>query len=180
MRARSGQESCDPQVDHVVAGYCYGDSACGQRCVYELGMTGVPVINVNNNCATGGTALYLAKMLVQGGQSECVLVVGFEKMEAGSLAPKFPDRENPVEQHFHQMAKRVGGATAAPPTPQMFGNAAREHMRKYGSTEEHLAKIAAKNHANGQRNPRAQSRVTPTPQEVLASKMVFPPLTKLQ
>jgi len=120
---------------------------------------GVPVINVNNNCATGGTALYLAKLLVQGGQSECVLVVGFEKerlaarppvpnppaapttaaepdnihhiavqMEAGSLAPKFPDRENPVERHFKEMARSVGGATKAPPTPQMFGNAAREHM----------------------------------------------------
>lgn len=57
-------------------GYCYGDSTCGQRAVYQLGLTGVPVYNVNNNCATGSTALFMAKQFVEGGLSECVLAVG--------------------------------------------------------------------------------------------------------
>ena len=69
------------QVEQVCVGYCYGDSTCGQRAVYQMGMTGVPVYNVNNNCSTGSTALFMAKQFVQGGLSECVMALGFEKME---------------------------------------------------------------------------------------------------
>ena len=58
---------------------------CGQRAVYEIGLTGIPVYNVNNNCSTGSTALFLAKQLVEGGMSECVLALGFEKMVALTL-----------------------------------------------------------------------------------------------
>ena len=65
-----------------------GDSTCGQRALYEVGLTGVPIYNVNNNCSTGSTALMIAKQLVQGGQADCVLAVGFEKMERGSLTSK--------------------------------------------------------------------------------------------
>lgn len=62
-----------------------GESTSGQRAVYELGLTGIPVVNVNNNCSTGSTALYLAKTAIQSGQSHCVLALGFEKMQRGSL-----------------------------------------------------------------------------------------------
>ena len=72
-------------VEQAAVGYCYGDSTCGQRAVYQLGCTGIPVYNVNNNCSTGSTALFMAKQLVEGGLAECALALGFEKMEEGSL-----------------------------------------------------------------------------------------------
>jgi acetyl-CoA acetyltransferase len=64
------------KVEQVYAGYVYGDSTCGQRVVYGLGMTGVPVINVNNNCSTGSSALYLARNAVISGQADCAMAVG--------------------------------------------------------------------------------------------------------
>lgn len=63
-----------------------GDSTCGQRALYEVGMTGIPIYNVNNNCSTGSTALYLGKQLIESRNADCVLAVGFEKMHSGSLS----------------------------------------------------------------------------------------------
>lgn len=63
-----------------------GDSTCGQRALYQCGMTGIPIYNVNNNCATGSTALFMANQFVAGGLSDCVLALGFEKMQRGSLS----------------------------------------------------------------------------------------------
>src|SRR5579863_2853537 len=85
------------QIQQAYAGYVYGDSTCGQRCVYEVGLTGIPVFNVNNNCSTGSSALMLGKQAVDAGM-DCVLVVGFEKMEKGALGNKFNDRTNPLDQ----------------------------------------------------------------------------------
>lgn len=70
-------------VQAAVAGYCYGDPTCGQRVVYELGLTGIPIVNVNNNCSTGSTALYVAREMIASGH-DCVLAVGFEKMEVST------------------------------------------------------------------------------------------------
>src|SRR6201994_635810 len=77
------------QIEQAYVGYVYGESTCGQRAVYELGLTGLPVINVNNNCSTGSTALWLARQAVESGAAECVLALGFEKMEKGALGNKF-------------------------------------------------------------------------------------------
>src|SRR3954465_10271560 len=79
-------------IEQAFAGYCYGDSTYGQRAVYGLGLTGIPVVNVNNNCSTGSSALYLARQAVKGGLADCALAIGFEKMEKGSLGAKFMDR----------------------------------------------------------------------------------------
>ena len=68
-------------IQQVYAGYVYGDSTCGQAAVYRLGMSGIPVINVNNNCSTGSTALFLARQTVECGVAECVLALGFEPMQ---------------------------------------------------------------------------------------------------
>lgn len=102
----------------MVAGYCFGDSTCGQRSAYEMGMTGIPVINVNNNCATGSTAIYVARGFIAGGIAGCVLALGFEKMNPGSLGPVSDDRENPVEKHFMKMGD-IAGMNAAPPMAQV-------------------------------------------------------------
>eukprot|EP00004_Rigifila_ramosa_P009225 TRINITY_DN20710_c0_g1_i1.p2 TRINITY_DN20710_c0_g1~~TRINITY_DN20710_c0_g1_i1.p2 ORF type:complete len:422 (+),score=105.26 TRINITY_DN20710_c0_g1_i1:45-1268(+) len=166
-------------VEQVCVGYVYGDSTCGQRAVYGLGMTGVPIYNVNNNCATGSTALFMAKQFVEGGLSECVLALGFEKMEKGSLGSKFEDRTNPMDQHMMTMVD-VRGFAKAPPAPQMFGNAGREHMERYGTKPEHFAKIALKNHKHSVHNPRSQFTDDYTLEQIMAAPKVYEPLTKLQ
>lgn len=167
-------------VQQAVCGYVYGDSTCGQRVLYQVGMTGIPIYNVNNNCSTGSTALYLAKQLVEGGVADVTLAVGFEKMTPGALGgTAYPDKTSPLDKLTLKMADMVEIA-AAPMTPQYFGNAAMEHMKKYGTTELHLAKIAAKNHRHGSKNPRAQGRREYTVEEVLNSRKIYGPLTKLE
>ncbi|MDX6603692.1 MAG: acetyl-CoA acyltransferase, partial [Solirubrobacterales bacterium] len=76
-------------VEQAYAGYCYGDSTYGQRALYQLGLTGIPVVNVNNNCSTGSTALFLARQAVAHGVADCVLAVGFEHMRSGALTEVF-------------------------------------------------------------------------------------------
>ena len=166
------------RIEQACVGYVYGESTCGQNAVYELGLTGIPVYNVNNNCSTGATALYLAKQLVEGGVSGCVLALGFEKMQKGSLAVKSADA-NPVGRHLRLMTE-LRGHSEAPPAAQMFGNAGREHMEKFGTKAEHFAKIAAKNHRHSVNNPYAQFQAPFSLDEVQHSPMIYDPLTKLQ
>ncbi len=166
-------------IDQVAVGYCYGDSTAGQRAVYELGLSGVPIYNVNNNCATGSTALFMAKQLVEGGLAECTLALGFEKMEKGSLGIKFTDRTNPMDKHAKLMIETRGFAKA-PPAPQFFGNAGREHMERYGTTAEHFAKIGWKNHKHSVNNPFSQFQDEYSLEDILNAPMVHEPLTKLQ
>uniref|UniRef100_A0A1B0C4L7 Uncharacterized protein n=1 Tax=Glossina palpalis gambiensis TaxID=67801 RepID=A0A1B0C4L7_9MUSC len=115
------------EVQQAAVGYVYGDSTCGQRAVYEVAMTATPVYNVNNNCSTGASALYLAKQIVESGNADCVLALGFEKMQRGSLSSKYFDRANPMERHVTLMSElaEIGtGHMAA----QIFGNAGKEHL----------------------------------------------------
>src|SRR5262249_42236526 len=126
------------KIEQVYAGYVFGDSTCGQRAVYEIGLRGTPVFNVNNNCSTGSTALMLARQAVEGGAAECVLALGFEKMEKGALGSKWADRASPVEWHAGVM-NDVQGFTQAPPTAQMFGGAGREYRWRHGTKRETFA-----------------------------------------
>ncbi|WP_098010862.1 lipid-transfer protein [Streptomyces sp. sk226] len=171
------------QVEHVPAGYCFQPSTAGQRAVYEMGLTGIPVYNVNNNCATGSTALMLARQFVEGGGSDCVLAVGFEQMTRGALGGGTGGggdlAGSPVARHYGIMAA-AHGFEASPPTAQIFGNAAREHMERYGTTPAQLAAVGAKNHRHSVNNPYAQFQDPYTVEEVLASRTVHRPLTKLQ
>ncbi|MFK3735703.1 lipid-transfer protein [Streptomyces sp. NPDC088090] len=171
------------KVEQAAVGYCFQASTAGQRAVYELGLTGLPVYNLNNNCATGSTALMTARQLVEGGIADCVLALGFEKMSRGSLgggaggAGDFAT--SPVARHYGIMAA-AHGFEASPPTAQIFGNAAREHMERYGTTEAQLAAVAAKNHLHSSRNPNAQFQDVHSVDEILAARTVHRPLTKLQ
>ena len=153
-------------IEQAAVGYCYGDSTCGQRAVYKLGLTGIPVYNVNNNCSTGSTALFMAKQFVEGGIADCVLALGFEKMEKGSLGAKFTDRTNPLDKQFQAMVD-LRGFAAAPPAPQFFGNAGREHMERYGTTAEQFAKIGQKNHRHSVNNPYSQFQDEYTLEQIL-------------
>ena len=166
------------RIEQACVGYVYGESTCGQNAVYELGLTGIPVYNVNNNCSTGATALYLAKQLIEGGLAECVLALGFEKMQKGSLPVKSAEA-NPVGRHLRLMTE-LRGPSEAPPAAQMFGNAGREHMEKHRTRPEHFAKIAAKNHRHSVNNPYAQFQTEFSLDDVRQSPVIYDPLTKLQ
>lgn len=144
-----------------------------------MGMTGIPIYNVNNNCSTGASALMLAKQLIETGNNDCVLALGFEKMERGSLGTKWNDRTMPLDKQFELMGD-IDGITAAPPSAQLFGNAGEEHMTKYGSKPEHFAKIAYKNHLHSVNNPYSQFQDKYTLDEVKNSATVHRVLTKLQ
>ncbi len=166
-------------LEHVFAAYCYGDSTAGQRAVYGLGLTGVPVVNVNNNCSTGSSALYLARQFVRGGLAECVLAVGFERMELGSLGSKFTDRTNPIDKHYMALTE-LREWEDAPPAPQLFGAAGREHMERFGSEPDHFAWIGWKNHKHSVNNPYAQFQDEYTLDEIREAREIYAPLTKLQ
>jgi acetyl-CoA acyltransferase len=166
-------------IEQAYAGYVYGDSSYGQRAVYELGLTGIPVLNVNNNCSTGSSALMLARQAVKGGLVECALAIGFEKMERGSLGMKYTDRTPALDKHLGRMFQLRDPETS-PFAPQMFGNAGRDHMDKYGSKPEHYAWIGYKNHKHSVNNPYAQFQTEYTLDEIKAAPMIHEPLTKLQ
>ena len=119
------------RIEQAFVGYCYGESTSGQRAVYGLGLSGIPIVNVNNNCSTGSTALFMARQAVAGGITDCALALGFEKMEKGSLGVKYTDRTNPIDRHLMSMFE-LREPEQSPFAPQMFGNAGREHIEKYG------------------------------------------------
>ncbi|HEX7604145.1 MAG TPA: lipid-transfer protein [Polyangiaceae bacterium] len=166
-------------IEQAYTGYVYGDSTCGQRAVYEVGLTGIPVVNVNNNCSTGSTALFLARQAIEGGLAECVLALGFEQMEKGALGSKFTDRTNPLDQHAGVMNK-VQGFNQAPPAAQMFGGAGREYQWKYGAKRETFGKVAVKARKHASNNPYALFNEVLSLEEIMGSPEVFDPLTRYQ
>ncbi len=167
------------QIESAYTGYVYGDSCSGHRAVYELGLTGIPVFNVNSNCSTGSSALYLARQAVAGGLAECVLVVGFEKMGKGALGNKFDDRAPPMGPQVEMMVD-VQGMNGSPPAAQMFGGAGREYRWLHGTKKETFAQIAVKARQHASRNPYALFGQVLSLEEVLASEEVFDPLTRFQ
>ncbi|KAM7204814.1 nonspecific lipid-transfer protein, mitochondrial precursor [Rhypophila sp. PSN 637] len=167
------------EVGHGVACYCYGDSTCGQRVFYQFGMTGIPIYNVNNNCSTGSTGLAMGRDIISFGGADCVLVVGFEKMMPGSLQSFFNDRETPTGTTGKMMVE-TRGVTNAPGAAQMFGNAGREYMEKFGAQPSDFAEIARINHLHSTKNPYSQFQDVYTLDQVLSSPKIHEPLTKLQ
>jgi sterol carrier protein 2 len=144
-----------------------------------MGNTGIPIINVNNNCSTGSTALYMANQAITGGHADCILALGFDKMFTGSLKSFFDDRTNPLEK-FIVKDMELRGTSKAPMAPRLFGNAGLEHIQKYGTKVEHFAKIAEKNHRHSVNNPYSQFRDLYTIDQIMNSGKIHYPLTKLQ
>jgi len=167
-------------VEHAFVGYVYGDSTSGQRAIYELGLTGLPVVNVNNNCSTGSSALYLARQAVRYGMADCVMALGFEQMQPGSLTKHFPTHVDPIGRHAAAMREIYPAPEGVPRALEMFGDAAIEHMQQYGSTPEHFAWIGWKNHKHSVNNPYAQFQREYTLEEVKDAQHYHGPLTKLQ
>lgn len=168
------------RVQRAAIGYVFQPSTAGQRALYDIGLTGIPMVNVNNNCATGSTALALAREWVQTGLVDIALAVGFEQMTKEAMtgsgsAPKVTT----VDRHISALtAAAIPGN--APLTAQFFAAAAVEHMKRYGTTREQLAGVAVKNHEHSTRNPKAQFQNAYTLDEVLGDRMVHEPLTRSQ
>lgn len=167
-------------VQQVYAGYVYGDSTSGQRAVYEVGMTGIPIINVNNNCSTGSTALFLARQAIESGAFDCVLALGFEQMVPGALANVFGDRPAPMEKWVAQSHQLQPASSETPAAPHLFGGAGVEYQQRYGTRPETFARIAEKARRHAAENPRAIFRELLTVEQILASPPIYGVLTRLQ
>jgi acetyl-CoA acetyltransferase len=160
-------------VDQAYVGYVYGDSTAGQRSIYEVGMTGVPVVNVNNNCSTGSTALFLARQAVASGAAECVLALGFEQMSPGALGSVFKDRPSAFER-FDAATDELVGHAEVPLALRYFGGAGLAHMEQYGTQLSTFAKIRAKASRHAANNPLALFRTVVTEEDVMNSPMLWP------
>ena len=163
-------------IEQAYVGYVYGDSTCGQRALYEVGMSGIPIVNVNNNCSTGSTALFLARQAVESGAADCVLALGMEQMRPGALGNVYEDRPSP----FDRFDATCAGLAIDPFEAQIplalryFGGAGREHMQRYGTKLETFAKIRAKASRHAARNPLALLRDELTVEDVMNAKAVWP------
>jgi len=167
-------------VEQAYVGYVYGDSTCGQAAIYAMGLTGIPVVNVNNNCATGSTALFLARQAVECGAAECALALGFEQMTPGALTERWSDRPTPLTRFIEAMRRLGQWDDALPMAPQLFAAAGREYQEKYGAGPEAFARISSKARKHAANNPYAIFKQPVTVEEVLASPMIAEPLTRLQ
>lgn len=168
------------EIQQAYTGWVYADSCAGEKVLYEVGMTGIPIFNLNNNCSTGSNALFLARQAVASGVVECALALGFEQMTPGALGMVFPDRPLPLQTFFEKLFEFTPQLENAPLAAQLFAGAGIEHQKKYGTKNETFAKITVKARKHAEHNERAIFRNLVTLEEVLASPMQAPPLTRLQ
>lgn len=160
-------------LQQAYVGYVYGDSTAGQRALYEVGMSGIPIVNVNNNCSTGSTALFLARQAVASGAADCVLALGFEQMNPGALGSVYSDRPSPFDR-FDQETDALVGQSDIPLALRYFGGAGQAHMQEFGTRLSTFAKIRAKASRHAARNPLALFRTEVSEEEVLAAPMLWP------
>ncbi|MBP8228850.1 MAG: lipid-transfer protein, partial [Xylophilus sp.] len=160
-------------VQQAYVGYVYGDSTAGQKALYGVGMTGIPIVNVNNNCSTGSTALFLARQAVESGAVDCVLALGFEQMNPGAIGNVFTDRPSPFED-FDREAAALVGMPELPLALRYFGGAGQSHMQKYGTPLESFAKVRAKASRHASRNPLALLRKELSVDDVMNAPMLWP------
>ncbi|BDU05849.1 lipid-transfer protein [Nocardia cyriacigeorgica] len=166
-------------IQQAYAGYVYGDSTSGQAALYRVGVTGIAVVNVNNNCSTGSSALFLARQAIEHGVADVVLAVGFEQMQRGALTMSYTDRPSPFDS-FGAVVDRLQGGSDAPFAAQYFGGAGREYADKYGMDPAVFAQIAVKARKHAANNPYAVFRDPVTVEQVLAAPQIYGPLTRLQ
>mmetsp|Transcript_20654 Transcript_20654/g.45290 ORF Transcript_20654/g.45290 Transcript_20654/m.45290 type:complete len:438 (-) Transcript_20654:45-1358(-) len=166
-------------VDHAALGRYVDTAGSGQQALHRLGFHGIPIFNVANACATGSNALYVCRQLIRSGEAQCTLAVGVEEMAPGSLSlPSNRSLNDHVAALESQGQMDLSGKL--PAIPQMFAAAAREHMRRYGTTARHFALVGEKNHRHSQNNPYSQFRDVYSVEQVEQSTMVAFPITKLQ
>ena len=167
-------------IGQAYVGYVYGDSTAGQAALYGLGMTGIPIVNVNNNCATGSSALFLARQAVEAGIVDWALALGFEQMNPGALGAAFSDRPSPLKRFFKERKTLQQVDKQAPDAAQYFGGAGKEYADEFGTRTETFAKISEKARMHAANNPYAVFRNLLTVEEIMASPHIYGPLTRYQ
>jgi acetyl-CoA acetyltransferase len=159
-------------VNQAFAGYCYGGTTCGQRALYEIGKTGIPVINVRNACATGSSALLLARQAVKSGAADVALAFGFEEMKPGALVSD-DFRVSPVDLIIERFNELQYDVDAAFPTPGFFGAAGREYLERYGADPKIFAEVAVKTRRHAANNPMALFQKPITVEEVMQAPVLY-------
>ena len=172
IRRAVAEAGIDPSlIEQAYGAYIYGDSTCGQHALYDAFMTGIPVINVNNNCSSGSTAIFLARQAVQSGAVECALAFGFEEMQPGALGSHWDDRESPFE-NFDAVLNDQG-YPEAPLALRCFGAAGHHYLDKYGASADLYAKVAVKTRNHAALNPKALFTSELTVEQVMAAPVVY-------
>lgn len=167
------------RIEQAYVGHVYGDSTSGQAALYGLGQSGIPIVNVNNNCSTGSSALFLARQAVESGAADCALALGFEQMRRGALVQMWTDRPTPFDR-FDTTMHSIQGMSEAPVAAQYFGGAGAAYAEKHDLAPDTFARIAVKSRRHAANNPFAVFRDPVTLEEVLDSPHIFGPLTRLQ
>ena len=158
-------------IEQAYAGYVYGDSTCGQHALYDAFQTGIPVLNVNNNCSTGSSALFLARQAVKSGAVECALAFGFEEMQPGALGSHWDDRESPFNRFLDVLDER--DYPQAPLALRCFGAAGHHYMEKYGATADLFAKVSVKTRNHALNNPYSLLQTPLTEEDVMNAPVVY-------
>jgi acetyl-CoA acetyltransferase len=168
-------------VQTAYVGYVYADSTAGQSALYNIGLSGIPVVNVNNNCSTGSTALYMACQAVSAGIADVALAVGFEQMMPGKLGLVFDDRQRTLDRLTTRMGELLQEDTAGSlDAPRFFGGAGLEHHRRFGTPAETFANISVKARRHAANNPLALFRQPLSVEDVLTSPPLYGMLTRYQ
>lgn len=166
------QAGIDPAlIEQAYGSYIYGDSTCAQHALYDAFMTGIPVINVNNNCSSGSSAIFMARQAVQSGAVECALAFGFEEMQPGALGSHWDDRESPFENFLDVLneAEYPQGPLAL----RCFGAAGHHYMEKYNASADLFAKVAVKTRNHAALNPNALFTSELSVDEVMAAPVLY-------
>ncbi|HTO32290.1 MAG TPA: thiolase family protein [Pararhizobium sp.] len=168
---RLALDDCGLAISDIQALYCgniyESHMMVGQRLMREIGMTGIPVVNVANACATGATAFREALLAIASGSCDIALAVGVEQMGKGLLGSA------------QEYGFRSEGVIGSDTTPAMFALVGSEHQRLYGTTFAQFAKVAVKNHKHATLNPKAMYRLETPLEQVMAAEMIAYPNTKL-
>ncbi|HEY6645403.1 thiolase C-terminal domain-containing protein [Povalibacter sp.] len=168
-------------VQQAYAGYVHADSCAGQTALYHVGITGIPIYNVNNNCSSGSSAFALAAQAVAGGSVECALAVGFEQMDRGAIDLAFPHKTSPFARH-HAALRDAHGLSddemKLPPALSMFGCQV-EAIEALGVTAETLAGIAVKSRNHAAKSPYAIFREPLTVADILDTPPIFRTMRRL-
>jgi sterol carrier protein 2 len=160
-------------LQQAFASYIYGDSACGQKAMYEVGYPGVPIFNVNNNCSSGSSAIFLARQAVESGMVDCAIAYGFEQMQPGALRAHWDDRTSPGRVALNALLKARPNAEMGLGAPMLFGSAGFEYLEAYDADPDLFAKVAVKSRRHAANNPFALFTKPLTVEEVMASPVVY-------
>jgi acetyl-CoA acetyltransferase len=172
IRGAVAEAGIDPSlIEQAYGSYIYGDSTCAQHALYDAFMTGIPVINVNNNCSSGSTAIFMARQAVQSGAVDCALAFGFEEMQPGALGSNWDDRESPFENFLKVLEEK--DYPEAPLALRCFGAAGHHYMEKYGASPDLFAKVAVKTRNHAALNPMALFTSEITVEDVMSAPVMY-------